>query len=82
MFGRCQDLRDAFPALKDEYIHVWLNENRPYWLNNITVRYDLEIQHWQQRANQFEVGTSAWQNGQDLPAPTALGLPAPVEYAH
>ena len=39
--GRCQDLRDAYSALKDEYSQVWLGENRPYWLNNVTVRYDL-----------------------------------------
>ena len=82
MFGRCQDLRDAYSALKDEYSHVWLNENRPYWLNNVTVRYDLEIQKWQQRADQFEEGIRGWQNGHDLPAPAALGLPAPAEGAH
>jgi hypothetical protein len=82
MFGRCQDLRDAYSALKDEYSHVWLKENRPYWLNNVTVRYDLEIQKWQQRADQFEEGIRGWQNGHDLPAPAALGLPAPAEGAH
>jgi hexosaminidase len=74
MFGRCQDLRDAYSALKDEYSQVWLKENRPYWLNNVTVRYDLEIQKWQQRANQFEAGTRGWQNGQDLPSPRCPGI--------
>ena len=39
--GRCEDLRDAYSALKAEYSQVWLSENRPYWLNNVTVRYDL-----------------------------------------
>ncbi len=82
MFGRCQDLRDAYSALKDEYTQVWLKENRPSWLNNVTVRYDLEIQKWQQRANQFEAGTRGWQNGQDLPSPASLGLPASAEGAH
>ncbi len=82
MFGRCQDVRDAYSALKDEYSHVWLKENRPYWLNNVTVRYDLEIQRWQQRGSQFEAGTRGWQNGQELPAPAALGLPVPAEGAH
>ena len=47
--GRCQDLRDAYSALKAEYSQVWLSENRPYWLNNVTVRYDLEIEKWQRR---------------------------------
>jgi hexosaminidase len=74
--GRCQDLRDAYSALKAEYSQVWLGENRPYWLNNVTVRYDLEIERWQRRANQFEAASRAWKNGADLPAPATLELPA------
>ncbi len=54
--GRCQDLRDAYSALKSEYSQVWLSENRPYWLNNVTVRYDLEIERWQRRGDQFASG--------------------------
>jgi hexosaminidase len=74
--GRCQDLRDAFSALKGEYSQVWLSENRPYWLNNVTVRYDLEIERWQRRANQFGAAIQAWHDGADLPAPATLELPA------
>ncbi len=74
--GRCQDLRDAYSALKAEYSQVWLGENRPYWLSNVTVRYDLAIERWQRRANQFAAATAAWQNGQGLPAPATVELPA------
>ncbi len=74
--GRCQDLRDAFSAAKLEYSQVWLSENRPYWLNNVTVRYDLAIEQWQRRANAFETATQGWYSGQNLPAPAALGMPA------
>jgi hypothetical protein len=79
--GRCQDLRDAYSALKAEYSQVWLAENRPYWLNNVTVRYDLEIERWQRRGNQFETAIRAWSNGQDLPAASSLGLPASASSA-
>ncbi len=74
--GRCQDLRDAYSALRAEYSEVWLAENRPYWLNNVTVRYDLQIEKWQRRGEMFEEGTRDWQDGKDLPAGSALGLPA------
>ena len=74
--GRCQDLRDAYSAAKGEYSQVWLGENRPYWLNNVTVRYDLEIERWQQRALQFETASRSWHNGQGLPPAAAMGLPA------
>ncbi len=80
--GRCQDLRDAYSALKSEYSQVWLAENRPYWLNNVTVRYDLEIERWQRRGDQFAAAIYGWQNGQDLPAPAALELPGTAANAH
>jgi hexosaminidase len=73
--GRCQDLRDAYSAIRGEYAQVWLSENRPYWLNNVTVRYDLEIERWQRRGDQIAQSTRDWQNGKDLPAPAVLGLP-------
>jgi hypothetical protein len=73
--GRCQDLRDGFSAIKGEYAQVWLSENRPYWLNNVTVRYDLEIERWQNRCELLDQSTRDWQNGKDLPAAASLGLP-------
>ena len=73
--GRCQDLRDAFSALRDEYSQVWLGENRPYWLNNVTVRYDLQIQLWERRGNMFQEAERDWRSGKELPAASALGLP-------
>ena len=76
MFGRCQDLRDAYSAVKGEYNQVWLSENRPYWLNNVTVRYDLAIEKWQYRGDLLQAGIRDWDNGKDLPTAAALGLPA------
>jgi len=76
MFGLCQDLRDGYSAVKDEYSQVWLSENRPYWLNNVTVRYDIAIETWQRRSDLFLAGIRGWDNGKDLPTPEALGLPA------
>jgi hypothetical protein len=74
--GRCQDLRDGFSAIKAEYAQVWLEENRPYWLNNVAVRYDLEIEKWQQRGDLLQQAIRDWGDGRDLPAPATLGLPA------
>jgi hypothetical protein len=72
--GRCQDLRDAYSALKDEYSQVWLGENRPYWLGNVTVRYDLAIQEWQRRGNLFREANGNFQNGKELPPMSAFGM--------
>jgi hexosaminidase len=75
MFGRCQDLRDAYSASKDEYSKVWLSENRPYWLGNVTVRYDLRIQEWQRRAERFAAVTKDLEKSKQLPSLAELGLP-------
>jgi len=76
MFGRCQDLRDAYSATKNEYSQVWLSENRPYWLDNVTVRYDLRIQQWQRRAERFAAVTRDFEKNKELPSAAELGLPA------
>jgi hypothetical protein len=76
MFGRCQDLRDAYSAVKGEYSQVWLGENRPYWLNNVTVRYDLQIELWQRRGDRFDEAIQEFYSGADLPSAAALGMPA------
>jgi hexosaminidase len=75
MNGLCQDLRDSYSAIKGEYGEVWLGENRPYWLNNVTVRYDLAIQMWQKRGDRFQQAIRNRDDGKDLPAPASLDLP-------
>ena len=75
MFGRCQDLRDAYSAIKGEYSQVWLSENRPYWLNNVTVRYDLRIEEWQRRGENFQMAIGDWYDGKELPSAASLGMP-------
>ena len=74
--GRCQDLRDAYSALKAQYSQVWMSENRAYWLNNVTVRYDLEIEKWQRRGELIQQGIRDWNHGKDLPRPENFGLMA------
>ena len=74
--GSMQDLRDAYSATKDEYARVWHSENRPYWLANVLVRYDLQIQKWQQRGWQFEETIRNFDSHKDLPTVESLGLPA------
>jgi hexosaminidase len=76
--GRCEDLRDAYSAIKAEYSQVWLSENRPYWLNNVTVRYDLAIELWQRRAMQIQASQFEFGNGKLLAPAASLGIPAPI----
>jgi hexosaminidase len=76
--GRCQDLRDGFSQLKSLYRQAWLNENRPYWMDNVLVRYDLQIQKWQQRGDDLNAVLNLWQKTHKLPPAETVGLPTPV----
>ena len=73
--GAMQDLRDAYGAIEGEYARVWRGENREYWLNNVTVRYDLQAQQWQQRGWRFAEVIRDFDAQKDLPTVESLGIP-------
>jgi len=73
--GLCEDLRDGYSYGRLIYSDLWMRENRPYWLQNVLVRYDLATQLWVQRSMQFRAAQAAWQTAHRLPAPAELGIP-------
>jgi len=78
MNGHCQDLRDGYSLIKNLYRESWLAENRPYWIDNVLVRYDLRIQLWQKRGEDLDTLIDNWQKTRILPPATQAGIPAPV----
>jgi hypothetical protein len=77
MNGRCQDLRDGYSMIKNLYRASWLAENRPYWLDNVLVRYDLQIEEWQRRGDQINTLIDRWQQDKTLPTAKDAGVPPP-----
>lgn len=73
--GQCEDLRDGYGLTRDLYRNAWLQENRPYWLDNVSAQYDMAMQLWIQRGHRF--AETAWQYPQThtLPKPEDMGLP-------
>ncbi|MEO7454771.1 MAG: family 20 glycosylhydrolase [Gemmatimonadaceae bacterium] len=77
--GRFQDLRDGYSLTRELYEAAWRRENRPYWLSNVLVKYDLAIQLWQQRADRFSNARNEYSRTRILPSAEAVGIPpAPV----
>ncbi len=75
--GLCEDLRDGYNDLRSRYSAVWLMENRPYWLNNVTDRYDLSAQLWIQRADRLAAARDQWdEHHSPLPPPQQIGIPS------
>jgi hypothetical protein len=78
MNGRCQDLRDGFSLLKNLYRESWLAENRPYWIDNVLVRYDLQTQLWQKRGQDIDTLIDNFYATRTLPPAAQVGIPAPT----
>jgi hexosaminidase len=74
--GRCEDLRDGYDYLKARYSEVWLKENRPFWLNNVTARYDAAARLWVERSAKIAEAREQWHDHHSLPAPETIGIPA------
>jgi hexosaminidase len=73
--GRFQDLRDAYAITRSLYEAAWRAENRPYWLQNVLVKYDLAMQLWQSRADRFAQARSELTRSRRLPSAAAVGIP-------
>jgi hypothetical protein len=57
-----------------------LKENRPYWLDSVTARYDLAISTWLQRSRALDEALREYSEGSTLPSPEEFGLGSrPVE---
>jgi hexosaminidase len=73
--GQCQDLRDGYGLIRDLYHSAYLQENRPYWLDNLMAEYDLAMQRWISRGRQFNEIGNQWDKTGKLPKPEDVGLP-------
>jgi hypothetical protein len=74
--GRCEDLRDGYKFLERRFSSVWLEENRPFWLNIVTARYDAAAERWVERSDKLAAARDTWnEHHQPLPAPETIGIP-------
>lgn len=75
MNGRCDDLRNGYSLLRSLYQASWLAENRPFWVDNVLVRYDVERERWQKRSSAIQAIRETWEKDGSMPAPGPLGVP-------
>jgi hexosaminidase len=74
--GLCEDLRDGYSYLGARFSEVWLMENRPYWLDNVTARYDAAARLWVDRSSKLAAAREQWRQDHTLPPPQEIGIPA------
>lgn len=83
--GRCQQLRDGYTLLGELYQQAWRRERRPFWMENVLVRYNLATELWQTRCSQLQQvfddrgATHSLPKAEDLgvPDPASVGAPRP-----
>jgi hexosaminidase len=73
--GQCADLRDGYGLTHDLYRAAWLKENREYSLDTVMAQYEMAMQLWIKRGNQFGDIIHSWYQMHTLPTPESLGLP-------
>jgi hypothetical protein len=71
---RLEDLRDGVTRLRNLYAQLWARENRPYWLTNVLVRYDVLAQSFQKKIEQVRAADAQLNRDGTLPAPEELGF--------
>lgn len=67
-------LKTDLYELRDEYSRLWLQENRPYWLDKILTRYDNLARVYANKAEQLQKIWENYRAGATLPDPEALQL--------
>jgi hexosaminidase len=73
--GQCSDLRDGYGLMRDLYREAWLKENRRFSLDTVMAQYEMAMQLWIQRDNEFGDVIHGWYQTHTLPTPESLGLP-------
>jgi hypothetical protein len=72
--ARLRALGDEVIRLRDEYRRLWLVENRPYYLETITARYDALAERFEAKAKQLSETLATYEQTGFLPEPEKLGL--------
>jgi hypothetical protein len=72
--ARLDDLRDDITRLKGYYAQAWKSEYRPYWLDNVLIRYDELALIYQAKIRAVRGAREDFESGTKLPAPEQLGF--------
>lgn len=74
--GQCQNVGEGYGVLRGLYRQAWLDENRPYWLDNVMARYEMAQLLWRKRKSRFAKLQRRWYRTHTLPPPQSVGVPA------
>ncbi|MGH9396331.1 MAG: glycoside hydrolase family 20 zincin-like fold domain-containing protein [Terriglobia bacterium] len=65
--GLMEDMRDHDVALRSDYSKLWLQENRPFALDDILVRYTRELDRWEEAIGRMDYVRMTYRRTHKLP---------------
>ncbi|MCA1613923.1 MAG: family 20 glycosylhydrolase [Acidobacteria bacterium] len=74
VYNHLREMAEELSLLRAAYRERWLAENRPYWLDSITARYDRAIQVWLDKSKALEEAVRDYNETSILPNPEEFGL--------
>jgi hexosaminidase len=74
IYNNLREMAEELSILKDGYRRQWLAENRPYWLDSVSARYDQMISLWLAKSRALDEALRKYELSSTLPAPEEFGL--------
>jgi hexosaminidase len=74
IYNNLREMAEELSLLKESYRRQWLAENRPYWLDSVSARYDQMISIWLAKSRATSEALQKYEITSTLPNPEEFGL--------
>jgi hypothetical protein len=74
IYNNLREMAEELSILKEGYRAQWLAENRPYWLDSVSARYDQMISVWLAKSRAMDEVLRKYEATSTLPNPEEFGL--------
>ena len=74
IYNNLREMAEELSILKEAYRQQWLAENRPYWLDSVSARYDQMISVWLTKSRAMDEALRKYELTSTLPSPEEFGL--------
>jgi hexosaminidase len=74
IYNSLREMSEELAILREDYRRQWLAENRPYWLDSVSARYDNAINAWLNKSKALEEAVRVYNSNSVLPDPEEFGL--------
>lgn len=74
IYNNLREMAEELSILREDYRRQWLAENRPYWLDSVSARFDQMISLWLNKSRAMDEVLRKYETTSTLPSPEDFGL--------